>query len=750
MISDPDIFPLTNDVKPGEVAGPVPSDSPLAGIASGTAELPPPGLCAGGSCSQGGLFQTEQWGAGLDQSLAAPAATAISGGNIGSERAVKLSSNWRQIYAAYQAVMERCEAARLGDPYGVRLPSIPQVARMLAVDQTTLWRIVKVYAVRDAQAGQAFKPKFDNCGKESDFAGVLENPLFTAKLLEIYAATIGGSGGNVIRGRRTAKLATALTLMADEPECPPELAARLRRGRFPVCFSRWLKQVTPEIENRFRGSKAAKLNNLESRRDLTVRFPDGRLAELPAGGKWVFDDMSVNQPYWAQLGGQILFSRQGLYALDHRSLRWLGKLLVARPREAYRAEDVLRFLHLLFELYGKPDLIVFEKGVWKARKIHGFKVTSTQAVVADEGERPEMSEAERGELQRGLEVIGIRVIFANSAHGKIIETCFNHLQDVLAVKAREYVNIGRHAGEFEIGAKRLRQVRVFQKSEGLNGRSPAEVGFAPATVLSDLIDAAFAHINGKTNSRGEVPDEVWTRDTSSRPLLPLTPDDARVFLPELREATLRGGRVTVQVDGRPQDFRADWMVQLGHGYRVYVRFDPAEPTRGAMIYNRETGSGSRRLEDATRPYADQEPIGWAAWEMPAPSADVTTFRGVDPVPATEFYGAGAVDGGDTVRRRQERLVATFFSAMPRPGQPAVKQREARTGDGRVARLEAGHEARGTGHEAGGLPGQGSEQRPILRADNPLAASTPEEFGKRSARLRAQGAAARALLQEVSD
>ena len=179
----------------------------------------------------------------------------------------------------------------------------------------------------------------------------------------------------MVRGRRTAKIASALKAMAHEPECPPALAARMKRGRFPVCLQRFLKRVTPEIENRLRGPKHFQLNGVTSRRDLTVRFPDGSRAPEPAGFKWVFDDMSVNQPFWCEAecdphgGSKILFSRQGLYAIDHRSLKWLGKMLVARPREAYRAEDILRFLRGLFLAYGgKPEVIVFEQGIWKARK----------------------------------------------------------------------------------------------------------------------------------------------------------------------------------------------------------------------------------------------------------------------------------------------------------------------------------------------------------------------------------------------
>ncbi len=607
-----------------------------------------------------------------------------------------------------------------------------EAARETGESYTSLWRWRKLREL----TGDVF-PGYENSGRQSGWQHLLADAAFAGKLREIYLATVGASGANVTKGRRTAKAATALVCMAEEPECPPEFARQLRHGKFPAAFLRFLKNITPELEQKLRGPKHFQLNGLTSRRDLTLRFPDGSRGEMPAGFKWVFDDMSVNQPFFAFVDGRVLFSRQGLYAVDHRSLRWLGKMLVARPREAYRAEDILRFLRLLFGLYGKPDVIVFERGVWHARKIRGFRITETEALVEEAIDRPEMPEAERHLLSQGLSAIGVRVVFATSAHGKIIETCFNHFQDVLAVQARQFVNIGRHAGEFETAAKRLRQVRAFGKSEGTNGRSPHTLGFAPMSELSDRIDAAFRIINGKQNSRGEVPDEIWFASLAERPLPELVPTEQHVFFPDLREATVRDGRVTFHVENEPHDFRADWMITLGHGYRVFARFDATEPTLGAAFFNRETGPNNRRLDDPTRGYAAGELIGYAAWECPAPCLDVTgPVRGVTAQPLAEYYGAGAVDRGDTLRRRQNKMVATVFSAMPRPGSPVVKSIEARDGAGRVARVETSLTTSTKNSSTAPAP-----RARVLGAPVP----TPEQFAARRARNRADADLARALV-----
>jgi hypothetical protein len=559
-------------------------------------------------------------------------------------------------------------------------------------DYTSLWRYEAAFQKRGFDG---LMPNMDGCGRKSKFEWVLKNEDFCSKLLEIYLATIGASGGNVVRGRRTAKVSTALTAMAEEPECPAAMADRLRRGKFPVCLVRWLKsKLTPELENRLRGPKHYQLNGITSRRDLTLRFPDGSRAPMPAGFKWVFDDMSVNQPFWCAAGCEphlppkILFSRQGLYALDQRSLKWLGKMLVARPREAYRAEDILRFLRGLFLAYeGKPDVIVFEQGIWRARKIHGFKLDEFGRPDEDAFERAEMVDGEKHLLTDGLAAIGIKVIFATSAHGKIIESCFNPLQTQIAIRTRDFVNIGRYAGEFELGGKRLARVRYDQADGGNRPtHAPSFLGFAPMNELSDRIDAALAFINGKENTKHEIPDDIWTADLKRRPLLQNHRNDAAVFLPEIRERQIDGGRVTVTVNGQQHDYRADWMVELGSGYKVYCRFDPAEPSRGAAIYNRERATANFKNFNAG------QFIGFADWEMPAPSVDVTgAVRGITPVPLAEFYGPDAVDHGDSLRRKQSKLVATAFSAFSRPGQPPVRMNELRDGEGRVARVEIGEQ-----------------------------------------------------------
>ncbi len=198
----------------------------------------------------------------------------------------------------------------------------------------------------------------------------------------------------------------------------------------------------------------------------------------------------------------------------------------------------------------------------------------------------------------------------------------------------------------------------------------------------------------------------------------------------------------MKVAGKFYDFRAPWMIEYGGGYKVFCRFDPAEPTRGAAIYNRESGASN------FNGHKPAQFIGFAQWEMPAPSVDVTgAVRGIIGQSVEDFYGEGALDQGDTLRKKQEKLVATAFSAFPRPGQPAVKMNEARDGEGRVARVETSvgrASPRADVVATDDTPRLAPVQRTTRAPRNIFTPSTPDEFQRRRAALAKQAKQARNL------
>ena len=559
--------------------------------------------------------------------------------------------------------------------------TIFRATALLGMRGNALWKIIRRAEVLEAQ-GRTVQPadlaprgrpaaKRQPAGSLAAWA--LQQPAFTLALETLYAATLGAASDYSSGGRRTGSVSTALLRVAEESCCPEDLAIALKLGKQPKPLVAHLRRkFTPEVEARLRGEKHFQLHGLISRRDHTVRLPDGRRCELMSGFLVEFDDMSVNQPFYVeQSDGTFILSRQGLYARDLRSRRWLGVELVARPREAYRAEDILRFLRRLMTDYGRFDVLRLEHGVWAARSIQGFSLADGDWA-EEEAQRPEMCLCEQRQLQHGLAAIGVHLDYARDAHDKVIENGFNYFQTVLATYTTDFVNIGRHAGEFETAAKRLRQARA-------GSRNPKDLGFAPMDALADRVQWAFAFINRKGAT---PPDQVWQEDIEKRPLPSLTPEDLAAFLPETREAVIHGGRVSVTVRKTPHDFRAQRLIELGHGYRVFVRFDPSEPTLGAAIYNRETGSAN--FDSA----AQGGFLCFAQWEMPAPQVDLQDARGLDPVSMEALYGV-STDGRAAVRNAQEAWVRTAYRSLPRPGRPAVQVAEARDGQGRVARAERG-------------------------------------------------------------
>jgi hypothetical protein len=612
------------------------------------------------------------------------------------------------------------DAFREADP-GI---SYATAARMLGCETIYLWRLA-----RRRDAGESLAPQWHKAGRRRrypDLSELLQMEVVRTKLDMLYVSTIGASSQAAAAGRRTGKLSVALQRFAEEPECPGPLADRLRLGYQPRELVSYLRRITPEMEARYRGEKNFKLNGIVSRRDDTVRLPDGRRAEIPPGYLVELDDMSSNQPFFVDLpDGSSLLSRQGLYARDVKSGRWLGFELIARPREAYRAEDILRFLRRLMLQYGKFSVLRLERGIWKARSIVGWDVGEAGAQ-DDSFERPAMDDGEKASLCAGLEDIGIRIQHAKSAHEKGgIESGFNYLQTILATYTTDLVNVGRYAGEFELAAKRVRQARA--------GRHPGELCFAPIDYLAEAITKAMAYVNKRPRARdaANTADAEWERGLTARPLPVLTERDFAAFLPEMRERAIDGGRIELTVNGQKHDFRSEMFAQLGHGYRVFVRFDPAEPTLGAAIYNRETSSANHLG------LAQGELICLARWEMPGPQLEVESAPGLVARAPEEIYGVSE-DDGYAARKRQERFVRTAFRALPRPGQPAVKVAEARDSHGQVVRAQSAADAAAP---TAALP-QLSPRRP--RAGLLPPPPTKDAFARRQARLAEDAEAARAL------
>lgn len=581
--------------------------------------------------------------------------------------------------------------------------------------------------------------------EKTEWDTLLDSEAVRQELQSLYLASMRASSEATTHGRYKGSMSLALQRLADFPGVPGHLATRLRLRCQPIALRRFLRGITPHLEQLIRGPKHFQNHGPTAQRECCVRLPDGSRANILAGFRWVMDDMSLNQPFWADRkdGGRVVetvMSRQGLYCMDVAAQRWLGVELIARPREAYRAEDILRFLRKLFELHGVPDEIVMEQGVWKARVLSGFARDAAGRTVEVKEERPEMSEEDQRNLTSGLQAIGVKVIYVHGAHLKLIEGGFGRLQPIIATFAREVQNIGAHAGENEAPANQLRRARA-------DVRHPQLLKFHSIENAADAVLDAM----GWDNKRPKValndlsPDDRWELDTRKRPLGTLKPNDLVVFLPEQRERTIRGGAIhfNAKITGHKFSFRnAEIMAALGDGYRVTVRFDGSAPGLGAAILNAEptTSPRNRIADDPRRAYHPGQLICMAEFEAAGALEDVQSLpAGFTAESFSDWYGPEAEDIGDAVLRAQRGWHRTEGRYLPKPGQPAVRTSATRDGHGNAAT-----------RQDGGQPAATPAPAPRAERAKPApAAESAESFAESLAAKRAKVRAFTEALEIVS-
>lgn len=249
----------------------------------------------------------------------------------------------------------------------------------------------------------------------------------------------------------------AFDRLAFAPGCSDELRDYLLATRdLPPSLMR-LCHITAAAKALHQGPRHLQLAGPVNLRDMTELMPDNTRREILAGDWWEMDDMSLNQPFWFDCDPEDFqgdpmaqryrrsLGRQSLWAVDVRSGKVLGFELIGRRRDAYRAEDILRFLRRLFADHGLPRRgLRLERGTWKSSRIKGIKVdakngpaldpeqASLMAALGEDYERPEMAEEEKQVVIGGLAKLGLEVVHAWSPKQKgIIEGSFNNLQRII-------------------------------------------------------------------------------------------------------------------------------------------------------------------------------------------------------------------------------------------------------------------------------------------------------------------------------
>jgi hypothetical protein len=564
---------------------------------------------------------------------------------------------------------DRVRLWRVAGPLLADGRTLAEVAQLTGSSHPTLSRLRRDYGHLSPETAtpEQMAGRTGNCGRTGAYEEFARSSEVRQRLHALYLLSCGASADVMTKGRRTGSVASALKLFAREPMCPPDLARLLRAGKQPRALVRVIREITDFMEQRDRGPKHASLNGtLILRRTLIEILEDGQQRAIVPGDWWVFDDMSDNMPHWWTGPEQTpLIGRQGLYGYDITG-RWMGVEKIGTVRDSYTAAIILRFIRQLMETFGKPRMgIVFERSVWESRVIKGTRLTSQGTPFEDEFERPAMGDEDKALVQDGLAALGLRIHYTHTPRGKEIEGAFNYYQRLKPMMAGQRkagadagapVHIGRHAGEYEHGAKQMRRARA-------GSHHPRDLGFLHIDESRDLDLEVFEHINAE-------------RGVAEYPkLAPLTDTDLRAFFTRRHELQLRNGKVTATLDGQPFDFCApELFASLVSGYRLAIKFDPSEPTRGAAVYNLESGSSN------FRGWQRNEFIGFAEF--------------LPPVARFDWRENAEPGAADDIKKRFSGVIRTAYGAC---AAKRVRTATARDGKGNVAVVG---ETRNTGTPSG--------------------------------------------------
>lgn len=330
-------------------------------------------------------------------------------------------------------------------------------------------------------------------------------------------------------------LNVAAWFFARDERVRPEVAAvitaieekALRTGKdeaWPDSVRRAFRVTAQELAYH-RGKKHAQQEEMVTRRGMFEILADGSHHEILPGETWELDDYSANQPYTfkdPQSGG-LMLGRQVLAARDLAAAKWLGFDHIGRERDAYRGEDIVRYIERLCRAWGLPRRLRLERGVWEGDAIHGLEVAGMAT--------------RWGALD---DLFEIDHVFKSKSKG-IIEGGFNVLQRWLAHTGTD---IGRVRGEFEEATKRLRQAQS-------TGACPLALGFIPQEHSSRLHEEAAAVINARPMHRAHLDAKISADDTDGRGGSASAGDIARMFA-----ATESGPPATIPAPIRSVSVRA--------------------------------------------------------------------------------------------------------------------------------------------------------------------------------------------------
>ncbi len=529
-----------------------------------------------------------------------------------------------------------------------RYASLKAAAEGLGEPIANLSRYRKAY-----QAGggslESLIPKTDNAGRPPLAVILTDDEIAFAKRYQLELES----------------LPLAIEYLADSPVCSHrtrELLNRYRDSRdYPPSLYQALR-LPEEVWAAYRGKKQAQGTTFVTRRGMFMLDAQGQRREIVSGDIIEEDDVSVDVPYFVTLpDGTFRVGRQVLMARDVRSGAFRGAVAVARERDSYRAEDIVRFNKWLIESHGLPGRFRFERGKWESDAIRGLELPD-------------------GRRWGGLaQLVPVDPQYSSNGKGGI-ESSFRMWHKLLGLYG---VRIGKTRGEYEQPSADMMAVNDGKKH-------PRECGFIPWEDVLHAFNEAGKKYNGRAHydrHSGETlaPDDIWWRDMQARQgkRLPVCPPEYGFhFLPVKRivgVGTTQAGHVSVSVEG----YRQPFMFQcagigpdgrefpfLERKHRVIVCFDPHEAAAGAQIFN---------LDDTARNrggFRLLEKLFTAPLAVDRPQFDLSGR-------------ARAEDPTVQARKIRDQQVRASFTSLGVFGKGARRVQHSHDGDGRTARVESG-------------------------------------------------------------
>lgn len=387
-------------------------------------------------------------------------------------------------------------------------------------------------------------------------------------------------------------------------------------------------RVTAEERALFRGRKAFQGEEMVIRRGMYETLVDGTTRELPPGDTIEMDDYSTNQPYvWRDPEtGEMLLGRQVLAARELTCAKWLAFDMIGRERDAYRGEDILRFIEKVVLEFGVPKRLRLERGIWESAYIHGVEVEGMARPWGGLGD-----------------LMTIEHVF-KSRSKSIVEGGFNGLQRWLSHTG---IDIGRHRGEFEEATKRFLQAKA-------GGKDPLSLGFLSQDAALCAHIAAAGVINSRPIERHHLGERVSPDDLEARHgwhTRPLRAEEMWYFLPYKAVRTVRAGTVEIApgngwgrmcfaVNGQRDG------VHVENGHQVLIACDPARPDLGARICNADRSARNRE--------------GWGMGQLLVDSAAHLPL-------APQFSAAKALSPHLPIQKKARAAAVTAFASIRTAG-----------------------------------------------------------------------------------